>query len=188
MAGQALSVGAGPAARPCGNRKLDPACTPCDPPLMNSDKTPQRRNLLVPRLVATAFVGSVAALGIASWDVAQGRVPDTDAPLLLDALNSPENRTCTRDLPELAAKHFPAGMTEEAMRTLIASSVVKPPRPWLWTPKGSDAISPTSGTGEISFVRTLRYTPFGNHLLTGTVTLSQGSVSAARLRVVCALG
>ena len=155
---------------------------------MNSDETPQRRHLLIPRLVATAFVGSIAALGIASWDVARGRVPDTNAPLLLDALNSPENRTCTRDLPELAARYFPAGMTEEAMRALVAVSTVKPPRPWLWTPKGSDAISPTSSAGEVSFVRTLRYTPFGNHQLMGTVTLSQGNVAAARLRVVCALG
>jgi hypothetical protein len=155
---------------------------------MTSTTPAPKRSLLVPRIVAVAFVGSIAALGIASWDVAQGRVPDTEAPLLLDALNSPENRTCTRDLPDLAARYFPAGMTEAAMRALVAASVVKPPRPWLWTPKVSDAISPTSGTGEVGFVRTLRYTPFGNHMLTGTVTLDQGSVSAARLRVVCALG
>lgn len=146
------------------------------------------RSLLLPRFVAAAFVTSIAVLGLASWDVARGRVPETDAPLLLDVLNSPENRTCTRDLPELAAKHFPPGMTEAAMRALLAASTVKPPRPWLWTPKSEDAVSSLSPAGEISFVRTLRYTPFGNHHVNGAVSLSDGKVTGAKLRVVCALG
>ncbi|MGL4440019.1 MAG: hypothetical protein ACRCUE_12185 [Bosea sp. (in: a-proteobacteria)] len=149
---------------------------------------PPRRNLLIPRLVAVAFVGSIAVLAFASWDVARGRVPETDAPLLLDVLNSPENRTCTRDLPELAAKHFPPGMTESAMRALVSASTVKPPRPWVWTPKVEDAIFATTPTGEISFVRTLRYTPFGNHHVNGTITVLDGKVTASKLRVVCALG
>lgn len=143
---------------------------------------------LTTRLVAIAFFGTVAALGVASWDVAQGRVPRTNAPLLLDVLNSPENRTCTRDLPELAAKHFPVGMPEADARTLVTSSTVEPPRPWLWTPKLEDAISATNPTGEFSFVRTLRYTPFGNHQVTGSVTIADGKVIASKLRVVCALG
>jgi hypothetical protein len=155
---------------------------------MNAASPPRSRNLLIPRLVAVAFVGSIAALALASWDVAQGRVPDTDAPLLLDVLNSPENRTCTRDLPELAQKHFPAGMSEADMRALLAASTVKPPRPWLWTPKSDDVVSAVGQTGDLRFVRTLRYTPFGNHHVDGALTLSDGKVTAARLRVVCALG
>jgi hypothetical protein len=155
---------------------------------MVHSNTPQRRNLLVPRLVATVFVGSIAVLALASWDVARGRVPETDSALLLDVLNSPENRTCTRDLPELAARYFPPGMTEAALMALLGNSTVKPPRPLTWSPKIEDAISAISQTGEISFVRTLRFTPFGNHHVNGIVTLVDGKVSGARLRVVCALG
>jgi hypothetical protein len=155
--------------------------------MMKSDQPAQPRTLL-PRLVAVAFVGAIAVLAFASWDVARGRVPETDAPLLLDVLNSPENRTCTRDLPELAAKYFPVGMGESAVRAIVAASTVKPPRPWSWTPKIEDTISVTAPNGEISFVRTLRYTPFGNHHVNGTVTLAGGTVTASKLRVVCALG
>jgi hypothetical protein len=162
--------------------------SPCDPPRMDTPTPPARRSLLIPRLVAVAFVGSIAVLAFASWDVARGRVPDTDAPMLLDVLNSPENRTCTRDLPELAAKHFPVGMSESAVRALVAASTVKPPRPWVWTPKVEDTLSPTAANGEITFVRTLRFTPFGNHHVNGIVTLADGKVAAAKLRVVCALG
>lgn len=155
---------------------------------MHMAESSKPRSLLIPRLVAAAFVGSITILALASWDVARGRVPETDAPLLLDVLNSPENRTCTRDLPELAARYFPAGMSEAAMRALVLASSVKPPRPWLWTPKSDDVMSAASPTGEVSFVRTLRYTPFGNHHVNGAVTLSDGKVTGAKLRVVCALG
>lgn len=149
---------------------------------------PQSRRVLVPRLVAAAFLGSIMVLAIASWDVARGRVPDTDSPLLLDVLNSKEDRTCTRDLPELADKHFPKGMTEESARALLAASIVAKPRPWFWTPKPEDRMSAVSAAGEMSFVRTLRYTPFGNHHVNGVVTFSGGRVTGAKLRVICALG
>lgn len=172
----------------CGDSVLDRTRAPCDPARMQQTTQPKPRSLLIPRLVAIAFVGSIAVLAIASWDVAQGRVPDTDAPLLLDVLNSPENRTCSRSLPEIAAKYFPPGMSEAAMRALITASTVKPPRPWLWSPTIEDMISAASPSGEVSFVRTLRYTPFGNHHVNGVVTVIDGNVSGAKLRVVCALG
>ncbi len=146
------------------------------------------RRVLVPRLVAAAFLGTIAVLAIASWDVARGRVPETDSPLLLDVLNSKEDRTCTRDLPDLAAKHFPKGMAEAEARALLAAARVNPPSPWFWTPKPEDRISPAGVPGDLTFVRTLRYTPFGNHHVNGALTLADGKVTGARLRVICALG
>ncbi|MCX7341745.1 MAG: hypothetical protein NT037_14715 [Hyphomicrobiales bacterium] len=155
--------------------------------MANTDPTSLRR-VLVPRMVAAAFLGTIAVLAIASWDVARGRVPETESPLLLDVLNSKEDRTCTRDLPDLAAKHFPKGMAEAEARTLLGTARVTPPAPWFWRPKAEDQISPAGSPGDLSFVRTLRYTPFGNHHVNGALTLADGKVTGARLRVVCALG
>lgn len=144
------------------------------------------RSLLVQRIVATAFMLGVTVLGVASWDVASGRVPETSSPLLLAVLNDAENRTCTRDLPTLAARFFPAGMSEGEARALLTAAIVTPPRPWFWRAKSDDAITATPDG--FSFVRTLRYTPFGNHQVSGVLGFQGGVITSSRLTVRCALG
>jgi hypothetical protein len=69
---------------------------------------------------------------------------------------------------------------------VLAAATVTPPRPWFWRPRIEDAV--TAGEGALGFVRTIRYTAFGNQTLRGEVSLAGGRVTAVTARLVCALG
>ncbi len=141
---------------------------------------------LIPRLVAIGFVGSISALAIASWDVARGRVPDTESPLIIALLTAPEARTCTRDASQGVATFLKPGMSRADVLAVLQQAVVSKPVPWFWTPRTEDSI--TEQSGSIDFVRVMRYTAFGNHKVSGTVNLGDNVLVDVKARVACAFG
>ncbi len=141
---------------------------------------------LIPRLVAVGFVGSIAALAIASWDVARGRAPDTSSPLIVALLTAPEARTCTRDGSAAVAAHLKPGMPREEALATLRQATVSAPSPWFWTPRSEDSL--TEQPGRIDFVRVMRYTAFGNHRVSGSVLLQDGAVAEVKARIACAFG
>lgn len=159
---------------------------PAQPPRLPAGTESRPHGRLLPRLVAAAFLIAVAALGLASWDIARGRAPETASPLVQDLLETPENRRCSRDAGEALRRHLPAGMARAEALRLLAGAVVTPPRPWFWTPVVEDRLF--EETGRIRFTRVIRYTAFGNQKLTGEITLAEGLVQSASGEVVCALG
>jgi hypothetical protein len=141
---------------------------------------------LTARIVAAAFVSAVAALAVASWDIARGRAPETASPLMQALLADPENRTCDRDVSALVARFVSPGMTVEAARGVLSEARVAAPSPWFWTPASEDRLEPSSEG--LSFTRVLRYTAFGNHRITGLVRIGDGRVEQVIARSVCAFG
>ena len=144
------------------------------------------RSLLVPRIVAVAFVTSIAALGIASWDIARGRVPDTASPLVLQLLETPENRRCSRDAAAELGKFLPVGMPKAAVIALLQNAQVGQPQPWFWRPMAEDALTEAADT--ISFTRVIRYTAFGNQKVAGEIGFDNQMLKSVAGRVVCAFG
>ncbi len=167
----------------CGKAELDPGMSPCDPPIMTFVPT---RHLLVPRLVAVAFVTAVLVLAVASWDIARGRAPDTTSALIADLLQTPENRRCSRDATDVVARYFPVGMTRAAAALVLDTATIATPHPWFWTPKNEDAVTDTGAA--LGFTRTIRYTAFGNQKVTGEVAFENGLVGSVGAKVVCAFG
>jgi hypothetical protein len=141
---------------------------------------------LTARIVATAFVTAIAALAIASWDIARGRAPETASPLMQALLADPENRTCDRDVSALVGRFVPQGMTVEAAERLLREASVTPPQPWFWSPAPEDRLEASSEG--LSFTRVLRYTAFGNHRIAGMVRIGDGRVERITARSVCAFG
>ena len=153
---------------------------------MSSQTPAPKRSLLVPRIVAVAFVGSITVLGVTSWDIARGRVPETASPLINDLLQTPENRRCSRDASDVLVRHMPVGTPREAALGVLSAAVVVPPRPWFWQPAAED--STREQGSEVGFVRAIRYTAFGNQKVSGTLRLENGVVGAVSGQVVCAFG
>ena len=141
---------------------------------------------IIPRLVAIGFVGSILALAVASWDVARGRVPDTDSPLIIALLTTPEARTCTRDASQGVGIFLRPGLPRADVLALLQQAVVARPAPWFWTPRTEDSIS--EQPERIEFVRVMRYTAFGNHKVSGTVNLRDNMLVDVSARVACAFG
>lgn len=141
---------------------------------------------LLPRLVAAAFAITIVALGLASWDIARGRAPETGSPMIVALLQEPDNRLCSRDVARTIAPFLRPGMARDQALAVLAAATVTPPRPWFWRPRIEDAV--TAGEGAIGFVRTIRYTAFGNQTLRGEVSLAEGRVAVVTARLVCALG
>ncbi len=141
---------------------------------------------LTARIVAAAFFSAVAALAVASWDIARGRVPETASPLMQALLADPENSTCDRDVSGLMARFVTPGMSAEAAQAVLSEARVIAPRPWFWTPVMEDRLEPSSEG--LRFTRVLRYTAFGNHRVTGMVHIGDGRVEKVTARSVCAFG
>lgn len=146
------------------------------------------RTRTIAKVVAAGFLLSIATLAIASWDLARGRSPDTNSPLLIAVLQTPDNRTCTRDLPGISARFFPAGQPAAEARALIDGATVVPPRPWFWTPKVEEMTEADPAGAFLRFQRTFQFTPFGSNVLTGALTFRDGRVATARLGVRCPFG
>lgn len=135
------------------------------------------------KIVAVAFVLAIAVLAVASWDVSRGRVPVTASAMIEDLLNTPDDRRCDRDVSAVLARHLPPGMARADALAVLERAVVVPPRPWFWTPRSGDSISETDG--EIRFVRVMRFTSFGNQLVSGAVTIEAGRVRSVAARMTC---
>ena len=155
---------------------LDLTGASCDPPDMK----------LIPRLVAIGFVVSILVLGVASWDVARGRVPDTASPLIIALLTTPEARTCTRDASQGVAAFIKPGMARGDVLAVLQQAVVARPAPWFWTPRMEDSIREQPDS--IEFVRVMRYTAFGNHKVSGKANLRDNVLVDVTARVACAFG
>ncbi len=138
---------------------------------------------LIPRIVGAVFLAAVIALGVASWDVARGRVPETRSALLLDVLESPDDRICTRDASAIAARHIKPGMSRAEALDVLGKATVVPPKPLFWTVKPQDALADQGAS--IAFTRVARYTAFGNHVLTGAVALEGDAVRSVSARSIC---
>jgi hypothetical protein len=138
------------------------------------------------KLMFAGFGLTIAALAVASWDVARGRAPDTASLLMLDALAGGDNRTCTRDASALVQRHVPPGLPAAEAEARLRAATIALPRAWFWTPASQDALE-ASETGLV-FTRTVRASPFGNQLLRGLVVLEAGQVARVEARMICPFG
>lgn len=150
---------------------------------MSEQAKPVRPVRLLPRIVAVAFVATVAILAIASWDVSRGRVPVTSSPLVEDLLRTPEERRCDRDVSAVVTRHLPVGMTRVEAIGVLERARVQAPEPWFWRPTRDDRIRDQGA--EISFTRVIRFTSFGNQLVTGTVAMDGDQVRTVSARMTC---
>jgi hypothetical protein len=141
---------------------------------------------LTSRIVAGAFIGAVVVLGIASWDIARGRAPETASPLIISVLNTPEDRRCARDVSAVVARYVRPGMARGEAESLLAAATVAAPNPWFWTPVREDRLE--SLPDRIRFTRTIRFTAFGNQKVDGEAMLEADVVRAVSARTVCAFG
>jgi hypothetical protein len=138
------------------------------------------------RIVAGTFIGAVAVLGIASWDIARGRAPETASPLIIAVLNTPEDRRCARDVSTVVGRYLTPGMARREAENLLAAATVAAPAPWFWTPVREDRLE--SLPDRIRFTRTMRFTAFGNQKVEGEAVLDGDAVRSVTARTVCAFG
>jgi hypothetical protein len=141
---------------------------------------PRRRLTLV---VAAGFLALIAALAIASWDIARGRAPVTTSPLIEALLETPEERRCSRDVAAIVARHVTPGMARADARAVLERATVTAPTPWFWTPAREESV--TDAPDGLHFVRVMRFTAFGNQKVIGKALIADGRVASVTATMVC---
>lgn len=154
---------------------------------MQTETPPPAPGRLLPRIVAAAFLATILALALASWDIARGRVPETGSALVVDLLQMPENRRCSQDVSPVLTRHVRAGMTKVEAVAALKLAVVTPPSPWFWTPKVEDTVADRPDGG-VEATRVIRYTAFGNQKLAARLDIGDGVVTKASGVVICPFG
>lgn len=135
------------------------------------------------RITVIAFGLVALVIGLSSFDLARGRVADTQSALIADVVAASRDKQCGGDVTPVLAKYFPVGMSRNAALAALAEVRVNPPRPWFWTPKMDDRTNATPD--RISAVRTLRAVFSGQHDLSLTLDMADEKVTAATGEVVC---
>lgn len=135
------------------------------------------------RVIGVVF-GLFALLCLfATYDFSRGRTPETDSGLIAEVLTATRARECGRDATEIAAKYFPNGMARGEAEQLLARTVIRPPKPWFWTP--IDENSTLGDADSVEALRTIKITAFGNQLLRLYLGFEDGKVSKLAAEVVC---
>lgn len=135
------------------------------------------------KVVGVAFVSAVAALAVASWDIARGRVPVTTSPLINGLLETPDQRTCSRDVSAVVARFIPPGLPRAEVRRVLEGARVEAPEPWFWKPAREENV--IDAGAEIGFVRVMRFTAFGNQKVIGKVQMAGDQASSLTARMIC---
>ncbi len=150
-------------------------------PLPSGSQPPRR--LLLPRLVAAAFILSILTIAIASWEVTKGRSPTTASPLIDELLRTPDERRCTRDVSAVVGRFLTPGLSRDEARSLLNAAFVEKPAPLFWTVR-DDAFVADEGA-VIRFRRIMRFTAFGNQTVTGEVAMEGDRVAQVRAQMAC---
>jgi hypothetical protein len=140
--------------------------------------------LTLGRTIGLAFAAFALVALVASVDMARGRTPQTQSPLILDVLAGGAEKQCRRDVSTVVARHIRIGMSASEARGVIDAAAIVLPEPWFWRPSLTQGLSETAGG--IKALRTLRATVFGNELLRLDIAISEGKVSGVKAQVECA--
>ncbi len=135
------------------------------------------------KIAGAGFGLLVAAMAVASWDVAKGRVPVTSSALIEDLLNTPEDRRCSRDVSAVVARHVRPGMTRAEALKVLNDAFVEQPRPLFWRPAREESVTGTPD--KIGFVRVMRFTAFGNQKIVGSADIAEERVTGVQATMAC---
>lgn len=135
------------------------------------------------KLIVITFGLVALVIGLSSFDLARGRVADTQSAVIRDVVAESRDRQCGGDVSAVLARSFPTGMPRtEALATLEAIKV-NPPRPWFWVPRMDDRTRDTPA--QITAVRTIRAVFSGQHDLKVVLDLAGDRVTAVKAEVIC---
>jgi hypothetical protein len=137
------------------------------------------------RLFVIAFGLLALVIGVASFDLARGRVADTRSAALADVVAASRDKQCGGDVTAALAPYFPIGMSRAEALAEIAKIVVTPPRPWFWTPRIANRT--LDEPARIRAVRTIRAVFSGQHDVSLDLAMADDRVVAVKAEVVCSL-
>lgn len=124
-------------------------------------------------------------IGVASFDLARGRIADTRSAVIADVVAASRDKQCGGDVTPAVRPYFPVGMSRAEALAALAQVVVTPPRPWFWMARMDDRT--LDQPARITALRTIRAVVSGQHDLSIALDMADDRVAAVKAEVVCSL-